>query len=194
MMNDQWFKHIFLLKKRVFSKVLERAILKSFFLGGSPRPQRISERVHTYIFLHHIPICLDRLSHDKISTFKIKVLCLPYLCKIDWPNEKQLWKILFLRKRTFSNVLERVIIEIFWGQALDPQLSLKEVETLVREKCLSVDDLYLKTLEFERMLSALACHSSLHFLFGSSRPDIHQEHFLAPPLNILLHYEINSKE
>ena len=35
-----------------------------------------------------------------------------------------------------------VILEtVFWGKPPDPQVPLKEVDTLVREKCFSTDDL-----------------------------------------------------
>jgi len=57
--------------------------------------------------------------------------------------------VFLLRKRVFSDVLEQVILENFSrDKHPDPQMSLCEVDTFVREKCFSIDDLQLKSIWF----------------------------------------------
>ena len=76
--KDQWNEHVFLLRRRTFSDILERVVLEYFSGSKPPDPQ---------IFFHHFCIFLIKLAHDKISTSKIKVLCLPYSCNVDWGME-----------------------------------------------------------------------------------------------------------
>ena len=42
--EDQWWKHFFLLRRRAFFEVLERVIRETFFWGQAPRPSSVSQR------------------------------------------------------------------------------------------------------------------------------------------------------
>ena len=49
-------------------------------------------------------------------------------------------------KRAFSDVLEGVVLKFFWGAS--PQVSLRQAETFVYDKCFSIDHLHLKGIKF----------------------------------------------
>ena len=123
-------------------------VIKKISVYKLPDAQVFLDEVDTTRFSHHFHICLTRLANNKISPFKIKIF-LPFSCKIDWrlglyfpsQNEDHWWKHVFLlRRRAFSDFLQTVIP--------DPQVSLKEIDNLVREKCFYIDDLHLKSSWF----------------------------------------------
>ena len=77
-----------------------------------------------------------------ICAFCFQVRGLVFLQKTMMNDENN---VLPCPKRAFSDVLEGVVLKKFLRpRPLDPQASLKELETFVHDKCFSIDHLHLQ--------------------------------------------------